>query len=100
VTRNGVGGFLQHGHGGHDLSGSAVAALEAVALHEGSLHGVKLFSRGETFNGGDLILLVRNGERQARQGAAPVDMDRTGTALPVIAALLTTRQVEVVTKGV
>lgn len=36
------------------FAGGAVAALEAIMLDKGRLHGVKIIWRTRAFNGGDL----------------------------------------------
>ena len=54
----------------------------------------------ETLDGGEVVALVRDGERQAGFSAAAVDEDRAGTALAVIAALLRSREPEVLAQEV
>jgi hypothetical protein len=53
------------GDASHDLPGRAIAALESVALDEGSLQRVKLLALRQTLDGRDLAPLHEGGERQA-----------------------------------
>ena len=46
--------LFEHGGGGADLAGGAVAALEGVVLEEGGLDGAEGVAVGETFDGGDV----------------------------------------------
>ncbi len=50
---------------------------------------------GESLHGGDPGAVVGDGEQQAAVDAPPVDQDRAGAALAVVAALLGTGQAEV-----
>src|SRR5206468_5072777 len=45
---------LEQLRAGQDHAGSAIAALQAVALPKTLLHGMQLAILGQTFNGGDL----------------------------------------------
>ena len=80
--------LVQHRHGRADLPGRAVAALVAVVLHEGGLHRVQVLGRAQALDRGDAVALVHHGQRQAGIDPPPVDDDRAGAALAVIAALL------------
>src|SRR5258706_16034426 len=57
--------FPQQRHGGTDLTGRAVAALEAVVADEGRLDGVEPAVRGQALDGGDLPAAVHDGEGEA-----------------------------------
>lgn len=46
----------------------------------------------QSFDGGDFVAIVRHGERETRDAAATVNQNRARATLPVIAALLRTRQ--------
>jgi hypothetical protein len=74
--------------------------LEAVALDEGGLHGMKGAGQAKTFDRHDVVILVHHGERQTRVDAPSVDQHGAGTALPVVAALLGARQVEMLAQGI
>src|SRR5205085_12019405 len=69
-------------------------ALEGVALDERALQRVEVAVPGEALDRDDLGALVRDGEREAGVGAAAVDQDRAGAALPVVAGLLRAGQAE------
>ncbi len=51
--------------GGHDHSGRAETALQAVLVPEGFLHGIELAAGGESFDGQDLGAVGLNGEHGA-----------------------------------
>ena len=90
----------EHADGRADLAGSAVAALEAVALDEGGLQRVQRARRAQAFDRHDLVALVHDGERQARVDAPAVDQHGAGAALPVVAALLGAGQVQMLAQRV
>jgi len=50
--------------------------------------------RSQPFDGYDLVTFVHDREREAGVDPAAVEQHRAGAALPVVAALLGTRQVE------
>jgi hypothetical protein len=90
-------GLFDECHGGHDLAGGAVAALVAVVLDEGGLHGVQIVGLAEAFDGGDFFACGHDGEGQAGVHTAAVDMDGACSALAVVAALLGAGEVEALT---
>ncbi len=102
VVVGGADVFFENGHGGHDLAGGAVAALVAVVLDEGGLHGVEVAGLADAFDGGDLVGggRVHEGEGHAGVDASAVDVDGAGSALAVVAALLGAGQVEVLAQAV
>ena len=65
MARHILSGFLEHGDGGHDLSGRAVTGLKDVAFHERRLHGVMATITSESFDGRDLVLLMGDAERES-----------------------------------
>ena len=87
--------LLQDGDGGHDLAGGAVAALVTIVLDERDLHWMKVIGLADAFDRCDLVGAMHHGEGEARVNAAAVDVDRTGSALTMVAALLGAGQVEV-----
>ena len=81
----------------HDLARRAVAALEAVMIDKGLLHRVQLVAGTcEAFDCGDLAILGHDGEQQARERTLPVQMDRAGAALTVVATFLGARKPHVI----
>src|SRR5678815_1455429 len=77
--------LLEHCDCRTDLARRAVAALEAIVLHESRLHRMKLLWRAEPFDGRDFVALVHHRERQAGDDPPPTDQDRACAALPLIA---------------
>src|SRR6185437_16607207 len=67
--------FFQHAHGGADLTGSAVAALQRVMVEEGLLNRMKVAARGEAASGSDRGPVVSHGERQACRRTASIEQD-------------------------
>jgi hypothetical protein len=88
------------GNPGHDLPGRAVAALEGVALDEGGLQGMELLALGEALDGRDLAPVHEGGEREARLHALAIHQHRARAALAEAAALLRTREAQVLAQGV
>jgi len=80
--------FREHADRGADLTGGAVAALEAVVLDESRLQGVKGAGLAQTFDRHDLVVLMHDGEGQAGVDAPAVDQHRASAALPVVAPFL------------
>ncbi len=70
----------------HDHAGSAVAALEGVALAEGLLHGVQLPVLGEALDRGDLVAVRLHREHVAGLHARAVEVDGAGSAVAGVAA--------------
>ncbi len=92
-----VGGadrLLQKSDGGHDLAGGAVAALVAVVLDEGGLHGMKIVGLADAFDGCYFLAGKHYRESETRVDAAAIDVDCTGAALAVVTALLGAGEVE------
>ena len=76
-------------------------ALDAYHLvDESLLQGVKNLPLGEPFDRRDVGAVFHDGQRQARVDAPAVHQDRARPALPVVAALLRPRQVEMLAQGV
>ncbi len=90
----------EHADGRTDLARSAVAALEAVTLDEGALHGVQAIGNAQAFDRHDLVVLMHHGERQTGVDAPAVDQHRAGAALPVITPLLGPAQAQVLAQRV
>src|SRR5262245_11314652 len=93
--------FAHTGDGGENLARCAVAALERVVIDEGLLHGMQRPpARREALDGRDRTPLRCYRERQARQHPTSCDQDRAGTALAMVAALLRSREVEMIAQRV
>ena len=86
--------FMDAGDGRTNLPGSAVTALESVVLDEGGLHRMEPGAVGEPFNRGDLVAFVHDGEAETAVNSSAVDQNGAGAALPVIAALLRSGELE------
>ena len=69
-------------------------------LDESGLDGVEFVAVGETFDGGDLVAVVAEGEGEAGVDAAAVDQDRARAALAVVATLLCAGELEAFAQGV
>ena len=70
-------------------------------VDEGLLHGMQIAVRaGQALDRGDLAALGRHREREAGEGASPVDMDRAGAALALVAALLGPGEADVLAQRV
>jgi hypothetical protein len=80
--------LLEKGDRGHDLARGTVTALVAIVLDERCLHGMQVAGLAQAFNGGDLVALVHDGQREAGVDAAAVHVDGTGSALAVVTAFL------------
>src|SRR5206468_2304075 len=87
-------GLADESDGAHDLARGAEAALEAVVLDEGGLHGVQLAIPRQALDGEHVGAVVADGERQAGVDAPAVDQHRAGPALAAVAALLGAGEVE------
>jgi hypothetical protein len=92
--------LLDHREGRTDLAGRAVAALVAVEVEEGLLHGMQPLTVRHPFDGGDLASLGGDGELQTGDGPASVEQHRAGAALALIAAFLGTGEIETLTQRV
>src|SRR3984885_9198903 len=88
VSVGGAALLLEKGDGGHDLARGTVTALVAVVFHERCLHGVQVSGLAESFDGGDLVPFVHDGQRQTGVDAAAVHVDGAGSALAVVATFL------------
>ncbi len=70
-------------------------------VEEGLLEGGKdAVGGGEPLDGDDLGCVEGHGQQQAAVGAPAVDEDGAGSALPVVAALLGSGQVQLLPQGV
>ena len=74
--------------------GRAIAALKAVLVDERLLHGMQLSVLRQPFDGGDVVALDGDSERQAREDALSVHMDGARAALALIAAFFASRERE------
>jgi hypothetical protein len=62
---------------------------------EGRLQRVQPAIGPQSFDGGDRGAVLHDGKRQARHHPAPVDEHSAGTALAMVAALLSTGEIEI-----
>src|SRR5262249_12070023 len=81
-------GLAQHADCRADLSRRAVATLEGVVCDERSLERVQVLPVGKPLDRDDLGVLMGNGEAEATGDPPPIKQDGTGTALPMVTALL------------
>jgi hypothetical protein len=88
--------FIQQAGSRHELSGSAVSALERVVFDEGLLKLAEPVVLRETLDRGHGLVIVHHRERHARFDAPSVQKDRAGAALAPIATLLRSGQPELV----
>src|SRR3954462_11182110 len=93
-------GLVQHRDRRHDLTRRAVPALEAVVGDECLLHRVELLAARKPLDRRYAPALLHNGECQARQLTAAVDVHGARAALSVVAALLAAGEPSVFAKGV
>ncbi len=87
--------FLGQRHRRHDHAGRAEAALEGLRVVEGLLHRMQRAARGEALDRGDLAALAAERGYQAGMERLSVDMDRAGSAIAGVAALLDAEDVEI-----
>lgn len=95
-----AGGFGEQSYGRHDLARGAVTALKTIEFEKGLLHGMESAIVRKAFDGDDFIVLVGDGERQAGESAAAIDVNRACAALALVAALFRAVKAEMLTKGV
>jgi hypothetical protein len=69
-------------------------------FHEGCLHWMQGIMRSEAFNGGDLVAVMHDSQRETRVHSAAIHMDGAGATLAVVASLLGSEQRELLTQGV
>jgi hypothetical protein len=87
-------------HGGADLPGCAVAALERVVIDEGLLKQMQRSVLGQPFDCRDLGAVFHDRQRQARVDPPAVDENGARAALTVIASFLGTGETDVFTKRI
>ncbi len=93
----GVGGaalLLKKGDRRHDLARGAVPTLVAIVFDKGRLHRMQVAGLAKPLDRGDLVALVHDGQRQAGVDAAAVHVDGAGSALAMVAALLSAGQAD------
>ena len=84
--------FRDAGNRRHDLSWRAITALEGVLVDEGLLHRMQLAVLRKPLDGGDVLALGGERQRQTGENTTTFDEYRAGAALAVIAALLAAGQ--------
>src|SRR5688572_17427282 len=92
--------LVEHSDGRTDLTRRTVAALIAVMLDEGRLHGMEIIRRAKALDRRDRVAFVHHGKAKTGVDADAINEDCARAALPVIASLLGAGQMEVLTKGV
>src|SRR3546814_1121078 len=80
--------LVKHRHGRAYLTGRAIAALKCIMPDKGRLHGMKILRRPQTFDRGDAVVPVHDGQSEAGIDPPAIDNHGTGTALAMIATLL------------
>jgi hypothetical protein len=90
--------FVHASHSRHDLAGRAISALKRVIFDEGLLHGMKLAIAREPLDGRNSAALRCDRKCQAREDAPPIDVNRAGTTLAMIAAFFRSSELKVLTK--
>ena len=82
-------------NGRHDHAGCAKAALQAMILPKGFLHGMQLTILGQTLNRGDIRTLQGNSQSRARFDRLIIDHHYTGAALARITAHMRAGQTQI-----
>ena len=73
--------LVEQARGGHDHAGCAVAALQAMVLHEGLLHRVqRAVGVGHAFDGLDLLAIGLHRKDGAALHSLTIEMDGAGAA--------------------
>ncbi|MGY4282914.1 hypothetical protein ACVWXO_002134 [Bradyrhizobium sp. LM2.7] len=80
----------------HDHAWRAIAALQAVIVAEGGLHGVQLVAPGDAFDGGDVGAVGLSRQHRAGFHRLAVHVHDAGTALAGVAADMGPGEVEVI----
>ena len=92
--------LFEKGDSGAYLTGSTVAALEAIMLEECLLDGVQLIAVRESLDSGDLGALRDCGKGEAGVDAAAVDEDGARATLSVVTAFLAAGETEILAESV
>jgi hypothetical protein len=93
-------GFMEQRRRRHNLARGAVAALERIVLDESLLDRMQSAVLLEPFDRGDLVPFMHDRKRETRVDSAAIDVDGTGAALAVIAALFRAKQLEMFSQRV
>src|SRR5437016_756901 len=89
------------GYRREDLARRAIAALECVVVDEGLLHRMQRSIAGcEALDRADGAALRRRREHEAGDHPPPIEQNRAGAALAVVAALLGAGQPEVLAQRI
>jgi hypothetical protein len=84
----------------HDLAGRTEPALQSIVRDKCLLHRMKPIALRHTFDRKDVGAVVTDRERKARIDPSTLDDDRTGAALPAVAALLGAGQMKTFAKKI
>src|SRR3546814_12371242 len=80
--------LVKHRHGRAYLTGRAIAALKCIMPDKSRLPGMKILRRPQTFDRGDDVVPVHDGQPQAGSDPTSIDNHRTGTAFAKTTNLL------------
>ncbi len=84
---------------GHDHAGGAEAALEALRVEKGALHGMQFVAAGEAFDGRYLAAFGAEGGNEAAVHRLAVERHRAGAAVAGVAAFLDAEPAELAQEG-
>src|SRR5262245_19240551 len=90
----------QQGGGGHEDAGNTESALRHPVTHECLLHGNQRAAAGETFDRGHGTASRLHCEHEAARDELAIEVNRARAAVAGPAALLRTRQAEILTQRV
>src|SRR5207249_774898 len=93
-----LGIALEQLRAGQDHAGSAIAALQAVALPKSLLHRMQYAILGQTFNGGDLGAIRLHSKQRAGFHRLTIEQDGAGAANARFTADMSAGQLAVVTE--
>src|SRR2546430_17456573 len=81
-------------------SKASVSRKKCIRFDKRRLHRMHFFRLTDAFDGRDLIALVQSGESETRKLALAINVHRARTALPVIASLLRSSQVQMLAQAI
>ena len=93
LRRIGLG--VEQGFAGHQKTGRADSALQAGMLEKLALQRMQTIRSSDPLDGDDLFTLSLDGQYQTGVDEDPVECDRTGAAVAVVAAFFRTGETEI-----